>query len=180
MLNRNLLWIAALFACCMVACGPENKTTNIGLIGTWSLQQQKIVSYVDGVKKTDTSVTASSSNFGNLKFNSNSTYLSSSFWASSGAGSGPAVAVDTARGTYSYVAGNLSISNSVAGLSNGISSGLIFGSGSVGIITLISRTVSISDVTASGFTLHMDQTVSLPITGGTQIIRSVSDYYYKK
>ena len=182
--------VLALLMCSLFAC-QKGGTSNSGIqsapiVGKWNLQQQKIVQYIDGVKQVDTSVMASSTNFGHLKFNNDGTFNSASFSISitgiGGLGSGNSnmTSQDSTYGTYTYVKGSIfDISAPIAGLNYGVSA--VFNTTTaVPIFTLVSKSSQINQLTTTNLNIHTEYIYTGTTTTDSKTYKSEQDFYYVK
>ncbi|MEO6850706.1 MAG: hypothetical protein ABI203_03370, partial [Mucilaginibacter sp.] len=81
------------------------------IVGKWNLQQQRLTQYIDGVKKTDTMVTASNSLKAFTQFNQSGSYTSVSIiFPTSTNLEGAIAGRDSLAGTYKISNTSLDIS----------------------------------------------------------------------
>ncbi|MGZ3813259.1 MAG: hypothetical protein ACXVJN_16040 [Mucilaginibacter sp.] len=185
MRSACFLFVLFLLFCSLSACQKNGSGVNPNsqpglLLGKWSLQQQKSVIYLNGVKQTDTTYLASSLNYGHLQFNSNGTFTSSSYAFSTAAGGNlgsgvvNAVSQDSTHGTYSLVSSNLNMTTAIAGF--GI---YVYGYSSIAVAPVGLLTPEVSQVTlltSSNLTIHKEYTYML----SSNTYKDVLDYYYSK
>lgn len=146
------------------------------LIGKWNLQQQKVLQYIDGVKKVDTTYLTAPNNVSNLQFNTDNTYTSNSFFHIAD-GLGPYSSSGTAGGTYSYSATLFTMSGGIAGFGNVTAT---FLAGPAPVFHQDSHLEKVNQLTASLLNLHTESVVTATTTAGTQTVRYVNDYVYTK
>jgi hypothetical protein len=171
--------------CGLAACHKGNGTMGTTtqkamLLGKWNLQQQHTVLYVDGVKQSDTTLTASAANISNVQFDANGSFASAAvavFGQTGNLSGGLQTAVDSVKGTYSISASSFELSAPVAGF---ISSGASFSTGPVPVMTLVSHTDQISKISAASLTLHLEYLINYSTPASTSLHKSVVDYYYNK
>jgi hypothetical protein len=160
-----------------------NSSQKAMLVGTWRLQQEHLVQYVDAAKTADTIVNTSVNNTSKTQFNADDTFISTALYQSGNTGSlsaGLSVAVDTAKGTYSFAGTVFDTSVPIAGFAaaSGVS---FFGTtGEVPTIKIISHTVVINKLTMANLNIHAEYDLSYTTSSGSQVHKTVGDYYYTR
>ncbi|MBS1525195.1 MAG: hypothetical protein JST19_06075 [Bacteroidetes bacterium] len=188
---RNLyrLSFAVFAACGFMACKSSgnylpvpNNAQNL-IVGRWTLQKQEFVQYADGVEKVDTVLNATQFSLASIQFNNDGTFSSSSMYASGNSGNlsgGVINASDDSHGTYAFAGSVFSISAPIAGFSMGGNS-LVFGSGgSVPVITPVSNSIKIVQLTSSKLNLHAEYVYTYTAGSVSQTYKTENDYYYTK
>jgi len=183
MKTPNLLIIIVL-ACVFYSCskGKDNASpSQQGLIqGTWKLQQQHLVLTENGVKQTDTTVSASSANGGDANFNADGTFTSSGYYNTpivNGHFTGPPeAAADSTNGTYSFTGNQLNMTSGISGFIFGV---LYSISGSPVTYGPSSYTTKINQLSQSVLTIQTDYKSNE--TSPAQITyETVNTFYYTR
>jgi len=152
------------------------------IIGTWTLQQEQYTQYVDGQKQIDTTLNATEYNRAYVKFNGNGTFSSAGLYTSPNLGSlsgGLVTAADSTSGTFSFTGSTFSLSEPIAGLATG--STLTAVSVTMApVITPVSHSVSISQLTAQSLKIHTEYIYTYTVNSSSQTYKMDDDYYYTK
>ena len=180
-----LLSVAGFISACQNDGKGVTPTLNTTLLtGKWNLQQQKMVQYLDGVKKIDSTFTASSQSAAHLQFNKDGSFNSAGFTITGIATTGSlgggitSVARDSTYGTYSLASSALKLSEHIAGISSGPFS--FFSNTSVSVFTPVSYTVQVNQLTSSSLSLHAEYIATVTQNGITQTFKDDEDYNYIK
>jgi len=171
---------------CFYACKKDNTAPQATIVGKWNMQKQNLALYIDGVKTSDSTLSASDKAYSYVQFNKAGSFIAISVYDSNGIGntsSLPAlVAVDTVRGTYSLKGSAFNLSAAVLGgfsvpyITDGSSSG----TGSLPVIKQVSQSAQIMQLTSSVLTLHLEYTFTQTIAADTKTYKNILDYYYTK
>ncbi len=160
------------------------------IIGRWTLAQQKVVQYVDGVVKTDTTYDAAPNNIARAQFNKDGTYSSVSVYSSEVTGGlnlsqPPVTTADSTAGVYTFSGTKFSVSAPLAGLGSGSfafaesvtpnSNGSSFG-----VFSAVSNSIVINQLTISKLNLHTVNVYTLTNNNISHTYRNEADYYYEK
>ena len=152
------------------------------IIGKWVLQQQHSVEYIDGVKKSDTIMSASQSSYADLQFNSNGTFAASGIYVISGNGnlSGlPSTGSYSSTGAYSFAGSNFSIGGALLGFGGGAS---FFGtiSTAVPVFTPISHSAVVTSVTSANLAIHTENIYTYTLNNVSQTYKLENDLSYTR
>ena len=157
------------------------------IIGRWTLAQQKVVQYVDGVVKTDTTYNAAPNNIARAQFNKDGTYSSVSVYSSEVSGSfnlsqPPVTTADSTSGVYTFSGTRFSVSAPLAGLGSGsfafaesVTPGSTFG-----VFSAVSNSIVINQLTVSKLNFHTVNVYTLTNNNISHTYRNEADYYYEK
>ena len=134
----------ALIVTCLFSCKKDDKgnaspSRQSLIVGTWELQQQHYLMYVDGVKQKDTTYFASQNLEAEIEFTSTNTFTSASALSTGvngGLSGGATAANSSTSGTYSFTGTAFSMSAPIAGLD--------IGSGSFGTTTVVPVITAVS------------------------------------
>ena len=152
------------------------------IVGTWTLQQERYTQYVDGQKQVDTTLNATEYNRAYMKFNGNGTFSSAGVYASpdlGNLGSGLVNAADSTSGTFSFTGSVFSLSEPIAGLATGSSLTAISVS-TAPVITPVSHSVSISQLTVQSLKIHTEYIYTYTVNNSSQTYKMDDDYYYTR
>jgi hypothetical protein len=190
MRNFYFLFVGLVISISLFSCKKDGKGTDNPvpdtqqnlLVGKWTLQQEHFTRLVDNVKQEDTTFNTSTNNTAAIQFNKDGTFASADSYYSSGtANQGPYTGGGTSSGNYTFVGSTFGLSNSIAGLRNGVD---FFGgtitSGTVPVITPVSNTAQISLLTSSKLNIHTESVYTYAANGATQTYKMTDDYYYSK
>jgi hypothetical protein len=179
----NLL-ITIVLACMFYSCGagknisPSQQSL---ILGTWTLQQEHMVTAINGKTQTDTTINASAANRCDVSFNASGTFTSPTYYNSLTTGgilsAPPEIASDTVRGVYSFAGNQFSMNPSIIGFI--IFGGAGFPTGSPGatpVFILASHTIKISQLSQSALTLQFDNLYNetSPTAGTYEIVTMYS------
>ena len=176
--------IAVLMLFCLFSCnkgsnpGPYNHLPNDAaslILGKWNLQKESLVQYVDGVKKIDTTFNTSSNNIAAVEFNKNDTYSSESAYISNSLSSGASNMETT--GTYSIVGQVFIVNGAIAGFDTSLS---FLNFSEVPVITPVSHSIQINQLTASSLNLHTEYVYTYTLNNVSKTNKTETDYYYTK
>ena len=184
----SILILATVF---LNSCGKGGKTMGLTqssqslIVGKWTLQQEKYVQYIDGVKKQDTVINASQNNLALVQFNKDGTFTSTSSYLSGVAtgslNSGVSNASASTSGTYSFAGTVFSMSSYVTGLASGNSSFYGFTTAtSIPVYSAVSSAMQINELTANRLNLHIEVIYTLTINSVPQTYKTVGDYFYTR
>ncbi|MBS1500817.1 MAG: hypothetical protein JST32_02060 [Bacteroidetes bacterium] len=187
--NLYRLLLLVFIACGWTACKsngnylPVPNDAKSLIVGKWILQQQKFVQYVDGVKKADTILNATPFSLAFVRFNSDGTFSSSSIYSSgnsAGLGGGITNVSDDSNGTYAFSGAVFSVSAPIAGFGNGSNTLVLGTSGSIPVVTPISNSIKIVELTPSKMNLHTEYVYTYTVNNISQTYKIGNDYYYSK
>ena len=175
------------------SCGKDGKASTFSqssaqlIAGKWSLQQEKVVQYVDGVVRIDTTYNTASNNVATVQFNKNGTFSSMSLYSSneSYANLNPSNAVTTAdstSGVFNFAGTKFSVSAPLAGLGSGsiAFSGTTISATSPMVFSSVSNSTEITKLTSNRLSLHTENIYSLTSNNITQTYKNECDYYYTR
>jgi len=180
MKSPNLL-ITIVLVCVLYSCGKGNTTPSQQslILGKWVLQQEHMVTSVNGTTQTDTTINASAANRGDVNFGKSGTFTSSGYYNTLTTGgilsAPPEVASDSTSGVYSFAGNQFSMNAPVAGFiilgGAGFATGTN-GSGTPPVYSLASHTAKISQLSQSVLTLQTDYLYNEtnPATGTYEIV----------
>jgi len=182
------LVIFAFTLCTLFSCQKDNNGSTIItpaklIVGKWNLQQQKTLIYINGVMQTDTSFSASVESVGHLQFNADGTFNSASYTTqplgigSLSGGTSNIVSRDSTNGVYSISNSALTLNAPVAGFGNSFYAGSVT---TVPVLTLISRSSQITQLTLSNLTLHIEYIYTATTSTESKTYKNELDYYYSK
>jgi hypothetical protein len=144
---------------------------------------------VDGQVQVDTTMNASANNRAYLQFNSNGTFSSAGLYSSANVGSSslnlenpgsqPVTAVDSTSGTFAFTGSVLSLSAPVAGLAGGSTLTSMYVS-MAPVITPVSHSVSISQLSASSLQIHTEYIYTYTVNSSSQTYKMDDDYAYTR
>jgi hypothetical protein len=188
------LFIFSLIVCASVflfSCGKEGKSTGLSqssqqlIVGRWSLQQQKVVQYIDGVVQTDTTYNTAPNNIARVQFNKDGTFSSISLYSSpemnGGLSAGGVTTADSTSGVFNFAGTKFNVSAPLAGLGSG--SFAFAGTTSystVSVFSSVSNSIQINELTVSRLKLHTENIYTLTNNNVTQTYKNEADYYYAK
>jgi hypothetical protein len=181
----NGLLFLALIICGILGCSKGNNNVSPNaqrlIIGTWSLQQEHIVQYIDAVKEIDTTYLTASNNKAQIKFNNDGSYASvSSFYSVSPLG--PVAASATAGGTYKFTGQDFSLSEGVSGFGHviGFYQSTTATSAEVPVVAPVSHSAQIKHITKSVLDLHTEVIYNVTVNGVLENYKVEEDYSYTK
>ena len=160
------LFVLALMVCILSSCQKDSNGGSIVIspskliVGKWNLQKENASLAINGVTQVDTSFSTSSYNRGYAQFNSDNTFVSVGYSeqpiniGSLSGGTSGVVTRDSTTGIYSFSNSSLTLNAPIAGF--GSYGGGAFGSTTTDlpVISNISKSVHITQLTASNLTLH--------------------------
>lgn len=183
-----LVFVSLLFVFLSCQKGSSNVNTNSpSIVGTWNLQQENVVQFVNGVQTKDTTLSASSNSIAAAKFNSDNSFKSVSLLYSTNVintagGGGQIVAEqDSVSGTYTVSGTSLTLSSVLAGLIS--SNGSYFNSTTISTLptfALISNSSQINMLTTSNLNIHTEIVYSETVNAITTSYKNEYDYFYTK
>ena len=196
MRRLSILSLLVLTTAFLYSCNKDSKAGGLSqtqqqqIIGRWALTQQKVVQYVDGVVKTDTTYNASPNNIATAQFNKDGTYSSISLYSSGVSGSlntsqTPVTTADSTSGVYTFAGSKFSVSAPLAGLGSGsfafAESVSPNSNGSpLGVFSAVSNSIEITQLTVSKLNLHTTNVYTLTNNNVSHTYRNEADYYYEK
>jgi hypothetical protein len=190
----SILSLVVLISAFLYSCNKDSKAVGLSqtqaIVGRWTLTQQKVVEYVDGVVKTDTTYNAAPNNIARAQFNRDGTYSSVSVYSSEAIGSfnlsqPPVTTADSTSGIYTFSGNRFSVSAPLAGLGSG---SIAFAesvspnsNGSpLGVFSAVSNSIVINQLTLSKLNLHTVNVYTLTNNNVSHTYRNEADYYYEK
>ncbi len=155
------------------------------IVGKWVLQTEHSVQYVNSVKQLDTVYNASQNSYVSMQFNSNGTFTTSGAYYSvvqpgSLSSAAPSVVNFTGSGAYSFAGTTLNMTGNVPGFANGTTAYGLSTTTSVPVITLISNSVQINELTAANLALHVETVYTYTANNTSQTYKLVNDLSYTR
>jgi hypothetical protein len=153
------------------------------LVGKWALQTDHSVQYVNGVKQVDTIYNTAQNSYVNTEFKADGTYITTGSYYNSlnqgGFSTGAVVTNFTASGTYVYTRSGFSVTGNVGGFSNS-SSFYSVTAGTIPVVTPVSNSVQINELTGTKLTLHTEIVYTSTVNNTSQTYKLVNDLAYDK
>jgi len=142
------------------------------------------VQYVNSVKQLDTVYNASQNSYVNTQFNNDGTFIASgAYYSTVQAGSissGPTTVNFTGSGTYSFAGTILNMTGNVPGFANGATAYGFTTTTSVPVVTLVSNSVQINELTAANLALHVETVYTYTANNISQTYKLVNDLSYTR
>ena len=191
-MRRLLTYIVLLYAAALIiSCSKGGKTLGIPqssqqlIAGQWSLQQQKVVQYLNGVVQLDTTYNTSLNNVARIQFNKDGTFYSISFYStgtnSNNLSPGAVTTADSTAGVFSFAGTNFNVSAPIAGLgSSGFPVGLSTVTANPAVFTPVSNSITVTQLTASRLSLHTENIYTLSSNQVSQTFKYECDYYFTR
>jgi len=180
----NLLLCLALIVYSLPGCHKNNNTgpsAQTLIVGSWNLQQEHLVQYIDAVKKTDTTYLAATNSKALLKFDATGNYTSASAFYTVSA-SGPVAASITQDGIYKFTGEDFSLSEGVTGFGHviGFYQSTTVTSAEVPVVTAVSHAAQIKHITTSALDLHTEVIFTVTVNGVLKNYKVEEDYSYTR
>lgn len=188
--NACILVLSGLFLC-FCACKKEGniqinpapdsvKIKQTLIVGEWKLQKQTLVSYVDNILTTDTTCVASSTVQSKAKFNTDSTFTSTSNALISSGGLPSATSISIG-GKYSFSKTAFNLTPTVSGLYFTVTGS--FGTGTITTLptlTTITHTVTIIGISSTSLSFHTVDIYTETFDGTSTTYENIQNFYYSK
>ena len=187
------LFVLALMVCTLSSCQKDNNGGSIVIspskliVGKWNLQKENISLAINGVTQVDTSFTASSYNKGYALFNSDNTFVSVGYSeqpiniGSLSGGTGGIISRDSTTGIYNFSNSTFTLNAPIAGF--GSYGGAYLGTTTttdVPVISNISKSVQITQLTGSSLTLHSELMYTSITSAASANYKTEQDFFYTK
>jgi hypothetical protein len=193
-MRRLFIFLLLVFVSAFLySCSKDGKANNVIpvqqqlIVGRWSLKQEKVVQYVDGVVNTDTTYNASSNNIASTQFNKDGTYSSVSLYSSSVSGSRnldqtPVTTADSTSGIYSFAGTKFSVSAPLAGLGSGsfAFAESTTANATVAVFSALSNSITVKQLSVNRLNLHTENIYTLTNNKVSHTYKNECDYYYEK
>jgi len=150
----------------------SNDGQPLSIVGTWTLQEQHAVMYVNGALKVDTIFTSSSVDSGSLQFNGDGSFSSSTIYVNTLQNHDPGSSGNV-QGTYSVSGYGFNISPGIAGWFNYVPT-------TSPAPTLSSSLSEVTSLTASSLKVHLEDTFSYITNNNSTTVRTISDFTFIK
>lgn len=191
MRNIRFILTSLIIAGCFWACRKDGKYTPVPkgaqslLVGKWTLQTEQVVQYIDGVKTIDTIYDTSPNSYAAIQFNQNGTFSSTSFYMIVGGTEGGlnqnnVVSVDTTKGTFAIAGTSFSLSAPISGFNADVNLYSITFTTTAPVITPVSNSITINQLSSSKLTLHTDYVYTLTVSNVSKTYKVEDDYYYTR
>ncbi len=190
---RRLLtpMVLIFFAALVFSCSKGGKTIGVAqssqqlIAGQWSLQQEKVVQYVNGKVQSDTSYNSSANNIARLQFNKDGTFHSISLYSTGPIGGNLSAAgvttADSTAGVFSFAGTNFNVSAPIAGLgSSSFAFGTLTNNTNPAVFSPVTNTIKVTELTANRLTLHTENIYILVSSGTSQTYKNECDYYFSR
>jgi len=148
------------------------------IAGTWILQQEHQVQYVDGQQGADTTLNATANNRAYVLFNSNGTFRSAGAYVALTPG-GPVNATDSTSGAFSITGISLSLSEPIAGLAAG-GAPTALNVSSAPVITPVSHSAALSELSSATLQIHTEYIYTYTVNNVSQTYTIDDDYTYAR
>ena len=189
-MRRSLSYVVLIYAAALIfSCSKGGKTLGIAqssqqlIAGQWSLQQQKVVQYLNGIVQLDTTYNTSANNVARIQFNKDGTFYSISFYSTNtnNLSPGAVTTADSTAGVFSFAGTNFNVSAPIAGLgSGGFPVGALTTTVNPAVFTPVSNGISVMQLTSSRLTLHTENIYTLTSNQVTQTFKYECDYYFTR
>lgn len=160
-----------------------NDAANL-ILGKWTLQQEHVVQYINGVKHIDTVLNAAFNSYATVQFNTGGSFNSASFYSIANIGTlstGGITVADSTEGTYSIAGQIFSTSAPIAGFANESTS--FYGTTATTtapVITPVSHSTQITQLTTTALDFHTEYIYTLTTNNVAQTYKQENDYAYSK